>query len=783
MLWDTPQSTEVKSIMKTVLKGVVMATSRVSFRKFLLGMVIFTAVVMATALNRLSNHHVAWPPPSTVDDAGEEVHATVAEGLQAFEWGKAFELGKVHRTAAKVGSQHRTAVRADPGHKRAARADPGHERAARADPGHERAARADPVHKRATRADPVHKRAVHKRAGRADPGHERAARADPGHERAARADPGRETADPGHERAARADPGHERAARVDPGRETAARVDPGRETAARVDPGRETADPGHETAARADPGHAARVDLGHMTAAKVDSSHGTVNPGHVTTTRAYVTTTKVDPEHVVATEVDPGHVAAATVHGTTVAVDPGHVAAATVHGTAVAVDPGHSTVVAQMDLGQDNHGSKARVDPGLAYNNEGPPNKPLQNLEPMVLGLNYWEQAANALSNLADLQCWAKIVANISKVVEPSVTPETRDKSVFHFTQDKNYPSRFRDMFSITHWNEGMSRRSFSTLESPEYFLQHAMKDIVYVWIRYALWPTRCRPRAEVAKQKWCRFLTERGFKLIKTVCIDFTIAPSHELSEESFRDQIFEGVSRNVTVVFGVWRGIRRSYRVALNGTRCINSMRISLNNTRTPSIIPPAISYDQATSIYKPLLFPSQQVQKFVDQFTSEHLFGNRYMVVMLRTGKLQKQIISRPPGNSSCAAGIISDWREMANRMNITKTLYFSDIGKHGLVQWNSANAASFSQYVQNSLQLTMNREQVDSVLERLTSSNDSVLIALIQQELVARATCVVMVGGGGFQTLTVHRYCQLHRGRECYSYRSGNCNNTYIQHVHG
>ena len=63
--------------------------------------------------------------------------------------------------------------------------------------------------------------------------------------------------------------------------------------------------------------------------------------------------------------------------------------------------------------------------------------QPLQNLEPMVLGLDYWEQAANALSNLADLQCWAKMVANISKVVEPSQSPQkllTRVCSTLHRT-------------------------------------------------------------------------------------------------------------------------------------------------------------------------------------------------------------------------------------------------------------------------------------------------------------------------------------------------------------
>ena len=404
------------------------------------------------------------------------------------------------------------------------------------------------------------------------------------------------------------------------------------------------------------------------------------------------------------------------------------------------------------------------IPPNQAATNEG-------KLEPMVLGLNYWEQAANALSNLADLQCWAKTVANISKVVEPSVTPETPDQSVFHFTQDKKYPTRFRDMFSITHWNEGMSKRNLSTLESPEYFLQHAVRDIVYVKIRYT--GSHCRPMPARAQG----FLTKRGFRLIRVVCIDFAKAPSHVLSEESFRDQIFEGVGRNVTVVFDHWRGIRSSYRVALNGTWCINSIHLKLNKTNMP---PPAIFYESST--YRPLLSPSLRVQTFVDQFTSEHLPGGRYMAVMLRTEKFQKKIISTPPGNSSCAAGIISDWREMANKMNITKTLYFSDIGKHGLVQWNSANAASFSQYVQNSLQLTMNRDQANSVLERLTSSSDSVLIALIQQELVARATCVVIAGGGSFQFFTLNRYCQLHRGQESYSYRLGDCKKTYIQHIY-
>lgn len=65
-------------------------------------------------------------------------------------------------------------------------------------------------------------------------------------------------------------------------------------------------------------------------------------------------------------------------------------------------------------------------------------------VEPMVLSLNYWEQSANALKNLIDLQCWAKTV-NISKVVEPKVSLESYDKktSIFHFYTQNKEPLKF----------------------------------------------------------------------------------------------------------------------------------------------------------------------------------------------------------------------------------------------------------------------------------------------------------------------------------------------------
>jgi hypothetical protein len=394
--------------------------------------------------------------------------------------------------------------------------------------------------------------------------------------------------------------------------------------------------------------------------------------------------------------------------------------------------------------------------------------------EPMVLGLSYWEQTGGALSNLADLQCWAKTV-NISKVAEPSVTPESPDKSVFYFIPSETNHLRFQDLFNVTHWNEVLTvLHNFSPLVSQEYFLQHAVKEFIYVWVKYETWPISCEKGAKLAKMKPLKFLMKRGFRLIKIVCIDFTKASSHVMSEESFRGEIFRGISQDVTVVFDIWRGIHTSKRVALSGTRCAGSLSMSIRFGRTNKM--QAISYSSPTST--PVLLPSLRLKRIVDQFLLEHLLGGPYIAVMLRTEKM-KEVISTSPANYSCVSGILSDWKEIVGSKNITKTLFFSDIGAHGSMKWNDVHAKELSGYVSDGLQLTLSPKQVNSILEDLTGSKDSVQIALLHQQLVARATCVVMVGGGKFQLNALHTYCHLHRGQECYAFRDGKCNRMYIE----
>ena len=53
-----------------------------------------------------------------------------------------------------------------------------------------------------------------------------------------------------------------------------------------------------------------------------------------------------------------------------------------------------------------------------------------------------------------------------------------------------------------------------------------------------------------------------------------------------------------------------------------------------------------------------------------------------------------------------------------------------------------------------------------------------IALLQSFVVARASCVVMVGGGTFQKLTLCMYAHSHKGHECYFFRKFECISVYL-----
>ena len=399
--------------------------------------------------------------------------------------------------------------------------------------------------------------------------------------------------------------------------------------------------------------------------------------------------------------------------------------------------------------------------------------------EPMVMSLDYYEQIGTAAQNLFDLQCWASSVG-IRSVVEPSVLAKWGSTSLM-FSKDEKY-LKFRDLYDITHWNLMSSNSNFSQLVSLEYFLKYGSKDVVLVQIKYAMfYSRRCQPLKEFANSDWFRFLSKNRFHIKKTVCFDYEKEPSHIFKEKTFRDKIFQGTGQNISIIFNLWEGVRTSgsKRVVIRGSKCNYDLgKLASVNTAPQPIS--KITYSPLTSCPN---MPSQRILNFFEIFKTKHLFGVKYVAVMLRTQKMNQSIISRQPESNSCIGEIIPDWKNIVADHNLTQTLFFTDVGKFGSLNWNNKYANKFSQYLENLLKLKMTLNEVNSALTEITGSTDRVQIALLHRLLVAHAECVIMIGGGAFQNQTLNMYAHLHVGRECYSVRNLHCVPQYIQHVNG
>ena len=388
--------------------------------------------------------------------------------------------------------------------------------------------------------------------------------------------------------------------------------------------------------------------------------------------------------------------------------------------------------------------------------------------QPIVLASIIWEQTGMALRNLFNLQCWASSV-NISQVIEPFICSD----SVLAFRFGCRSDFNFRDFYDIDYWNQVSLRRNHSILVSSSY-LQNASKEVIYVQLKYIenhSW-FKCYSLDELANQHWFKFFKRNGCN-ISTVCIKFPI------SDSDFQKKIFgstDASQRNKTVIFEEWRGFKSSRhdRVELTGTRCGKSPDSSdLVFTR-----PPAIEYPPFR--LSPLL-PSKQVLGCIDRFLSEHMHGEQYVVVMIRSEKLKPNLFHSPKFED-CMEGITSDYKKALDRMNGTRTLIFTDSGKYGSHSMRRNKVDRYSQYLLDHLDPELSLEQMDSALQDITRSKDSALMAFFQSGLAARANCVLFLGAGSFQRLTLGMFANNHRGHECYYFRNEDCTPQYIKTVY-
>ena len=375
---------------------------------------------------------------------------------------------------------------------------------------------------------------------------------------------------------------------------------------------------------------------------------------------------------------------------------------------------------------------------------------------PVVLSLSYWEQTANALKNLADHQCWAGTL-NISTVVEPAIysTPG----NVFLFSTRPNVT--FKDYFNISLWNSLSRNLNYSKLVPLKRFLEKANKNMLYIQLLIRKKKDACQTEEQLSKHMWMQDLKAHGFN-IKIACV----IQDSSIEDSSFREMVLSSYnSSKISILFNEWRGINEklNFRLKLKGSTCQGSYSVLASQLSTSENL---------------VLF-SQKLLAHRDYFISKFIHNKKYVVVMVRTEKLDFAKSTLPKfNNTSCIQDIVGDRNGAAELSNSSTTLYFTDFGEHGSSAWSykwrtKSSAKNFSKHLEEALNPTYTSVELNSHLESITKSKDSILIAMLQSLLAARAEVLLLVGGGSFQSQTLSMYLRAHKSHRYYKQRNSLC----------
>ena len=350
-----------------------------------------------------------------------------------------------------------------------------------------------------------------------------------------------------------------------------------------------------------------------------------------------------------------------------------------------------------------------------------------------VFALNYYDQQISALRRLSNLQCWA--AQHSMGVVEPFLIQETRlgvslaPEVAEHMPKSKKL--KFSDIYDIQQWNGKTS----IPLTSWNSFLDSAPRDVILVRMklknRRSKLHVPCSTDSVVEKQVF-EFLDQHKFRVCKKICLDLH-RYNHEVSSEHLSDIIFgEARDLKVTVVIAMWVGLRVGGNFVCPAGRFYHKLN------------------------------PSSGVISDGKEYVRRWLNGSDYIAVVLRFEKILTSGKSVP----AVLDKALKLWTLLKSKMKCNAIFLSLDVGRFGSKDLSKIGPKNTA-YAKKSAQtffhkIYSNSSSFDAWEEtfvNVSGTTESSYISALQTSIAAAARCVILVGGGEFQS----RILQLHKDR--------------------
>ena len=387
-------------------------------------------------------------------------------------------------------------------------------------------------------------------------------------------------------------------------------------------------------------------------------------------------------------------------------------------------------------------------------------------------------QQASGVQALINLQCRAHSL-NLPLVILEPVIVKNKFKAMATLEFDDSGASlirrdpviQFHDLFDLDNFNKVSTDMNYAQLVPRNSFFANAPRKIIFVVLYEGekneipklikLWPKRNTlnnscfdpltsqlggdPKYQLYQ------ITQKGFCVVKVILFRMTRGESLVFTEAQLRRSILGGMKiTDFTLVFNVW--MPKFVLPGVKGRDCIHS------------------GYRSSKGQFQSSKRLLANANYYKERFLNSH---NKHLTLMIRLEHVYTFLSRRrsKAGEWSvekCLNAAIEEVKYFQNEKSFGKPFVTLDIGKYGSKSLRSIgleNVKNNTKYISKLLSSVYggpwNFEEWENSFTQATGGIvDSSYIAALQRTVASKAECLILVGGGMFQELTMRKYMESH-----------------------
>ena len=381
------------------------------------------------------------------------------------------------------------------------------------------------------------------------------------------------------------------------------------------------------------------------------------------------------------------------------------------------------------------------------------------NRQGYVMALRYSGQQGAGIQALISLQCWAASFHLPVAILEPIMS----GTHFFSIPQQNNSFMRFSDLFDIEHFNQHSQSLGFVPLGTREDFIANAPTEVIFINIHNPSTSNHLDVHivdTELDGTKECyedaRWTLKKINQLGKAnFCITRMVEAGYRYmaSVKNLQKLIFGSRSpQDVTVVFNYW------------------TSPFYFNNINTK--VDPNMCKDIGKFSNKEQFIQSPRLLSDSIRYEKQFLNSNNNVALMIRLEHMIEFIQhNTSPHAKWTVDSCLQDALKITKKyLNSSLPMITLDVGTFGSKSWNEKKGVEeltekSKVFLEKIFDGKLTFEEWETSFTKAAGDvENSGYIGALQRTLASRAKCLVLAGGGHFQTLALWDYLRNHPKKE-------------------